>query len=114
MSKESAKELQYKAQSGKPKEFSWDDYRSRDVAIGIGKNATTVGLKSAACSIGMDIAEKIWNGEKIEGKEIAKKAITAGVDSGVKAAAAGALKSQQKKVYCLQYLKELLQELLQT
>ena len=39
-----------------------------------------------------DVAQKLWNGEKIEADEVVETAIVSGADFGVKAATAGALK----------------------
>ena len=46
----------------------------------------------AAVGVGFDVAQKVWNGEEINGEELVETAITSGEDFGVKAATAGALK----------------------
>lgn len=92
LSKERAKELQSEAQSGKWNDLNWNEYKVKDLAIGIGKQAGQAALMGAAIGVGFDVAQKVWNGEKIEGKELVKTAILSGADFGVKAAAAGALK----------------------
>lgn len=92
ISKKKAKELQNEAQSGKWKDIDWNDYKTSDIAIGIGKQAGEAALLGAAVGVGLDTAQKIWRGEKIEGKELVEVAIITGSDFGVKAAVAGALK----------------------
>ncbi len=92
LSKPGAKELQKEAQSGKWNELNWNDYKTRDLAIGIGKQAGQAAVMGIATGVGFDIAQKVWNGENIDGQELVETAITSGMDHGVKAAAAGALK----------------------
>ena len=60
--------------------------------MGIGKQAGQAALMGAAIGAGFDVAQKVWNGEEIDGAEIVETAIVSGADFGVKAAAAGALK----------------------
>lgn len=60
--------------------------------MGIGKQAGYAALQGAAIGVGFDIAQKLWNGEEIKGKEVVETALITGADFGVKAAAAGALK----------------------
>ena len=90
--KDQAKKLQDEAQSGKLTGFDWNAYNTKDLAIGIGKQAGQAALLGAAIGIGTDIAQKVWNGEEIDGAELVETAVTSGADFGVKAAAAGALK----------------------
>lgn len=92
LSKNQAKKLQEEAQSGKWNDLNWNDYKTKDLAIGIGKQAGQAALMGAAIGVGFDVAQKVWNGEEIKGEELVKTAITSGADFGVKAAAAGALK----------------------
>lgn len=92
LSKERAKELQNEAQSGKWNDLNWNEYKAKDLAIGIGKQAGQVALMGAAVGVGFDVAQKVWNGEEIKGEELVETAIVSGADFGVKAAAAGALK----------------------
>ena len=92
LSKERAKELQEEAQSGKWNDLNWNEYKTKDVAIGIGKQAGQAALMGAAIGVGFDVAQKVWNGEEIKGEELVETAIVSGADFGVKAAAAGALK----------------------
>ena len=92
LSKERAKELQDEAQSGKWNDLNWNEYKTKDLAIGIGKQAGQAALMGAAIGVGFDVAQKVWNGEEIKGEELVETAIVSGADFGVKAAAAGALK----------------------
>lgn len=92
LSKEQAKELQHEAQSGKWNDLNWNEYKVKDLAIGIGKQAGEAALMGAAVGVGFDVAQKVWNGEEIKGEELVETAIVSGADFGVKAAAAGALK----------------------
>ena len=92
LSKEQAKKLQNEAQSGKWNDLNWNEYRAKDLAIGIGKQAGQAALMGAAVGVGFDVAQKVWNGEEIKGEELVETAIVSGADFGVKAAVAGALK----------------------
>lgn len=92
LSKEHAKELQDEAQSGKWSDLNWNEYKAKDLAIGIGKQAGQAALMGAAVGVGFDVAQKVWNGEEIKGEELVETAIVSGADFGIKAAAAGALK----------------------
>ena len=92
LTKDQAKEMQTEAQSGNWNELNWNEYRVKDLAIGVGKQAGQAAIMGAAIGVGFDVAQKVWHGEKIDGEELVEKAITSGADFGVKAAAAGALK----------------------
>lgn len=97
LSKQTAKELQKEAQSGKWNDLNWNDYRAKDLAMGIGKQAGQAALMGATIGVGFNIAQKVWNGEKIDGEEIVEVALSSGLDFGIKAAAAGALKVGAEK-----------------
>lgn len=97
LTKEGAKQLQEEAQSGKWQDLNWNEYKTADVAIGIGKQAGQAALMGAAIGVGMDVAQKVWNGEEIEAKELAKTAVESGADLGVKAALSGAIKVGAEK-----------------
>lgn len=92
LSKQRVKELQHEAQSGKWNDVNWNDYQMKDLALGIGKQAGHAALYGAAIGAGMELATKVWNGEKVKGEEVVEKAIVSGADFGIKAATAGALK----------------------
>ena len=97
LSKERAQELQEEAQSGKWNDLNWNEYKTKDLAIGIGKQAGQAALMGAAIGVGFDVAQKVWNGEEIKGEELVETAVVSGADFGVKAAAAGALKVGAEK-----------------
>lgn len=92
LSKETAKQMRDEAQSGQWNDLNWNEYKAKDLAIGIGKNAAKAGLQGAAIGVGMDIAQKLWKGEEIKGKDVLKTALTSGADFATKSAVAGALK----------------------
>jgi hypothetical protein len=97
LSKTSAKDLQRDAQSGNWKDWDWNEYKFKDLAIGIGKQAGQAALLGAAVGSGSYLAGKAWRGEKIEGSEVIEAALKSGVDSGIKAAVTGALKVAVEK-----------------
>ncbi|MBQ8786957.1 MAG: hypothetical protein IJZ61_04910 [Oscillospiraceae bacterium] len=97
LKKSQAKQMQQEAQSGKWNDLNWNEYKSKDLAIGVGKQAGYAALQGAAIGVGFDIAKKIWNGEEIKGEDVVETAITSGADFGVKAATAGALKVGAEK-----------------
>lgn len=92
LSKSSAKKLRDEAQSGNWNELNWNEYKTKDLAKGIGKQAGYAAIQGAAIGVGFDVAQKLWNGEEIEGEEIVETALASGADFGIKAATAGALK----------------------
>jgi len=92
LSKFRAEQMRDEAQSGQWSELNWNEYKTKDLALGIGKQAGYAALQGAAISVGFDVAQKLWNDEKIKGEEIVKTAIVSGADFGVKAAVGGALK----------------------
>lgn len=97
LSKPTAKDLQYEAQSGNWNDLNWNDYKTKDLALGVGKKAGQAALMGAAVGVGFNVAQKVWNGEKIDGEEIVETALVSGADFGVKAATAGALKVGAEK-----------------
>lgn len=92
LSKSRAEQMRDEAQSGNWNDLNWNEYRSKDLAIGIGKQAGYAALQGAAISVGFDIAQKLVAGEEIEAEEVVETALKSGADFGIKAAAAGALK----------------------
>ena len=97
LSKKRAEEMRNEAQSGKWNELNWNEYATKDLALGIGKQAGQAALQGAAISVGFDIAQKLWEGEEIEGADVVETALKGGADFGIKAAAAGALKVGAEK-----------------
>lgn len=99
LSKSTAEQMRDDAQSGKWNELNWNEYKTKDLAIGIGKQAGYAALQGTAIGVGFDIAQKLWNGEEIQGEEVVETALVSGVDFGIKAAAAGAIKvGVEKKI----------------
>lgn len=92
LSKIDAKEFQKEAQSGNWNELNWNEYKTKDLAIGIGKQAGYAAIQGAAIGVGIEVASKVWNGEEIKGEEVVEQALISGTDFGIKAATAGALK----------------------
>lgn len=92
LSKQKAKDLQKQAQSGNWSDLNWNEYKTKDLALGIGKQAGYAALQGAAIGAGIQIATKLWKGEEIQGQELVEKAIVSGADFGIKAATAAALK----------------------
>lgn len=97
LTKEEAKKLQEQAQKANFMELDWNDYSSKDIALGIGRQVGYSCLQGAAVGAGMAIATKVWKGEPIDGEEVVKTAVTSGADFGVKTATAGALKYAAEK-----------------
>ncbi len=92
LAKSKAEQMRDEAQSGRWNDLNWNEYATKDIAIGIGKQAGYAALQGAAIGVGFDVAQKLWNGEEIEADEVVETAIVSGADFGLKAAAAGALK----------------------
>lgn len=92
LSKEQAKQLRDEAQSGKWNELNWNEYKTKDLAVGIGKQAGYAALQGAAIGVGFDVAAKLWNGEEVHGEDVVEAALKNGADFGIKAAAAGTMK----------------------
>lgn len=97
LSKSKAVQMKEEAQSGNWKELNWNEYKTQDLALGIGKQAGQAAIQGAAIGVGFDIAKKVWEGEEITGEEIVETALVSGADFGIKAAAAGALKVGAEK-----------------
>ncbi|MGN0464772.1 MAG: hypothetical protein ACI4F9_00295 [Lachnospiraceae bacterium] len=92
LTKSRAERMRDEAQSGNWSGLNWNEYATKDLAVGIGKQAGHAALQGAAIGVGFDVAQKLWNGEEIESEEVVETAITSGADFGIKAAASGALK----------------------
>lgn len=92
LSKEDAKKKQEDAQSGNWNDLDWNEYQLKDLAKGICIKASEAAILASAISVGIDIATKLYNDEKITLVEEAKVAVKTGADAGLKAAIAGALK----------------------
>lgn len=92
LSKSRAEQMRDEAQSGNWNDLNWNEYAVKDLAKGIGKQAGYAALQGAVIGSGIEVAQKLYNGEEIEADEVIQKAVESGADFGVKAAAAGALK----------------------
>lgn len=92
LTKSSAEQMRDEAQSGNWNELNWNEYKTKYLAIEIGKQAGYAALQGAAIGVGFDVAQKLWNGEEIKEEEAVKTALISGADFGIKAAAAGAIK----------------------
>lgn len=92
LSKSNAEQLRDEAQRGQWNDLNWNEYKTKDLAVGIGKQAGYAALQGAAIGVGFEVAQKLISGEEINGEELVETALVSGADFGVKAAAAGALK----------------------
>ncbi len=106
LTKTEAKQRQYDVQAGKIDEFGWNEYQTKDLARGMAKNAGSTALQEAVIGAGLNIAQKLWNGEDVDGEEVVETALVSGMDTGVKAAAAGAVKIGAEKGLVPAVLKE--------
>lgn len=92
LTKEQAKELQLKAQKdGQSIKTDWNTFKTKDLALQIGKNAGLMGLQSAAITTGFSLAAQAIKGDGIDVDSTVELALKTGADAGVKTAAAGAL-----------------------
>lgn len=93
MSKSDATTAQEKAQEkGDFLGEDWNDLSTGQLAKNIGKYATKSAIVGAISTTALEVGIKVVKDEDIEAEEIAKKAIIAGADTGVKTATAGAIK----------------------
>ena len=92
LTKEEAKQMQLDAQNeGKIKEYSFNDYQMKDLALGVGRQAANAGLLGAAMSAGASVVESALQGVEITSDAVIEAALIGGADASVKAATAGAL-----------------------
>lgn len=101
-----SKRMQHDAQHDRSVELDWNEYKTKDLARGIAKQAGTAALQGAVIGVGFDIAQKFVAGEDVKGEEIVETALISGADNGVKAAAAGAIKVGAEKGFVSAALKE--------
>lgn len=92
-----AEQMRNEAQSGKWDELNWDEYKLRDLSIGIGKQAGLAGMQGAAVGAGFKVVENLFETGHVDGEEVVEAALKTGVDYGVKSAAAGAMKVAAEK-----------------
>lgn len=93
LSKFDAEEMRDSVQRNETRlEKTWSDYNTKQLVLGIGKQAATAGICAAGLgSIGY-AGYKWFNGEAVEGKEIALVALKAGGSAGATTALAGGVK----------------------
>lgn len=75
----------------------WNTFNTKELILNIGKNAGIAGMHGAVITTGFDLIAKKIQGESIDSDEAVEMALKAGTDSGIKAAAAGALKVVSEK-----------------
>ena len=92
LTKEEIKKLQLEVQeSGKIPRTDWNLYNTKELAVNLGKQAGAARMQAVLLSTGIELAGRVMNGEEIEGGEVVETALLTGADTGVKAAAGGAL-----------------------
>ena len=98
LTKADVKKQQFDAQNkNRIKDVNWDTHSTSKLAIHLGKNAAFTGALAARNAVGFYLAKKVWNGEKIKADEVLEVALKTGADTGIKVAAAGALKVASEK-----------------
>lgn len=96
--KEDLKEIQRSAQEdGIMPTMDYSHYQTKDLAISIGKNASTMALQAAAVTTGLTVAGKIFKGENVEPDELVDIAIKTGADTSIKTVTAGTLQVAIRK-----------------
>lgn len=79
-------------QTGEVTQLDWTAYEPQTLAKYVGKKAAFAGVQAAALAAGFHIAAKLATDEPIDTEEVVTTALKTGADSGVKFAAAGAVK----------------------
>ena len=93
LTKEQAKNLQYRVQNENTVPVTaWNSFRTKNLALQIGKNAGMMGLQAAVITTGFSMAEQVVRGEGIDTEETVALALKSSADAGLKAALTGALK----------------------
>ncbi|WP_104628928.1 hypothetical protein, partial [Helicobacter bizzozeronii] len=99
LSKAEAKALQEKAQKeGKIPEQTYNDYKARDLALGIGKESLKNGAYAALFSLGIDLGAHIFSNDpnkkldKQKAQEMIQRALASGADTTLKSALAATLR----------------------
>lgn len=93
ISYERTRQIQEEAQSGNfDNIMNWNEYKMRDLSVGIAKNAACAGVLGAGVSAGMEIASKLANGEQVEAEDVALVAIKGGATSAMLDATTCAIK----------------------
>lgn len=76
---------------------SWNSYKNRDLALGLGKKIAYCSAGAAAISVGADVLYKFVNDEKVDAKQTMKLAVMTGADAGAKTVVATSLKIGAQK-----------------
>ena len=92
LTKSRAEQMRDEAQSGNWNDLNWGEYKIKHLAQGIGRQAGYAAVQGAVIGAGLDLAQKVWDGEEIKGEEVVETALKSGADFGLKSAAAGAIK----------------------
>lgn len=92
LTKSQAEQMRDKAQSGDWENLNIGKCDIKHLAQGIGRQAGYAAVQGAVIGAGLDLAQKVWDGEEIKGEEVVETALKSGADFGVKSAAAGAIK----------------------
>lgn len=96
--KEDVKNIQMAIQENNtPPEMDYNHFRTKDMAMSIGKNAGVMALQAAAVTTGLNIVGKLFKGEPVDSDELVESAIKTGVDTSVKVVAAGTLQEAVRK-----------------
>lgn len=98
LTKQQVKEFQFKVQKENvyPK-TTWNFFKTKELALQLGKNAGLAGVQSAAITAGFSLVEQALSDEKIDTEETVKLALTTGADTGLKTAVTGAVKVAVEK-----------------
>ena len=98
LTKAEAKELQFKAQKyEQAPQVNWSSFDGKMLTKYMGRQAAVAGVQGAAIATGFHLAGKLISQEPVDTQEVVSTALETGVDSGVKAAAAGAIKVASEK-----------------
>lgn len=98
LTKQEAKELQTISQEIEAvPTMDWNSFKTKELALQVGRNAGLMGLQAAAITTGFSLAEQVVKGEGIDVEETVSLALETGADAGIKAATAGALKVSVEK-----------------
>lgn len=92
LSKAEAEKLRDAAQEGKWQNLDWNKIRTQELVKGIGKQAGIAGVLAAGLSVGIDVIQKVLNGEEIDWKDEGMLALESGLTAGSVVALSGALK----------------------
>lgn len=84
LSKDDALKMRDEAQkNGKISNLDLNQCNTKQIAMNIGKQVGCAALQGAAIGIGMDIAQKIWRGEKVEASEEVEIALKSGTIANI-------------------------------